>query len=151
MTKYIILFLCFSSALQAQTDGALTLRNSFWGYGYKLNDKNISFGEVETILKQNNQVEAISYLHKGKTQQVFSNVLGIPGGFIIGWELGLLISGKETNTTMWVSGGALTVASYIIGAASKKNFSKVIALNNGGMAMGIGLTPSGGLGLCLKL
>lgn len=149
--KKIILISLFNLSISILFSQELSVRNSFWGYGFKNGNKNLSIDDTRTLLSENKMTESISKLNKAQGNQVMSNLFGFAGGFMVGWELGNLLSGEKINGAVMGGGGAGIIISYVFGAAAKKGFKNVASDFNNRNGTGMSFEPSSsGLGVVIK-
>ena len=134
--------------------GQQLLADGLVGIVYQeLLNKKLSTEDVREAYK--NDYEALRLYNTGKTQNTVANVIGIPSGFVFGWQLGTLLVGGEVNSGAMVISGAGVATSIILGFLGNDNIKESIEVYNSksesanNFSLNIGLSNNG-VGLCLK-
>ncbi|MEN8225942.1 MAG: hypothetical protein ABFS05_11360 [Bacteroidota bacterium] len=131
----------------------LAFYNGFWGLTIHQGERKLSTKDLKEIYKD--YPEALSKYKSGKTLNTISNIIGIPCGFVFGWELGTMLGGGESDGATLAISGAGLIAGLVMNFAGTNNIKKsVIIYNNkiqGEASLNIrfGLTRHG-VGLCFK-
>ena len=130
----------------------LKIKDGFFGYKIYQNAERISKVQLFEIFNNSNHSELIDQFNYGRTSYNVGYVIGMPAGFILGWELGNFIFDKDVNTKLlWVSGAvafcSITLSSYGLYKMNKtvKTWADLpndsdISLHLGGCQNGIGFT-----------
>ncbi len=103
----------------------------FGDYKFSLNGKNLSRGELKTLMQPN--PEAYQLMSTAKTQITTATILATIGGGLMGWEIVDLISGKKSNWSIFGSGAAIALIAFPIGSAGEKKALKAVDLYNAGL------------------
>lgn len=118
-TLPLILILISSICVFSQNTDTIQAVKLGSGYMYVSNGKTLNIQNIESMVMNN--TEAYQYVKKAKGSASFANVLSYAGGFLIGWNLGGLISGQEINLpTLGIGCGLIAVAIPIASSAGKK-------------------------------
>ena len=145
--RILLCFLFLTNILSGQKAEVLELRTTFWGHGFKLEGKKVSLSDVEQYLIQNNYISALPNIKAGNEQQVASNLFGLPGGFLLGYEFANIILGEKFNGITASIGVGLTMVSVLFSKASKKNYQSAINKVKNSQLIGFGATQSGNIGM----
>jgi hypothetical protein len=131
---YLLLFLGFvltihSAFGQSAKDSISVIKTGetiFMMHGLKL-----TFQQLSEVTKSN--PETSGEMNAARGNKEIATILGIAGGFMIGWPLGTLIGGGEPN---WIIGGAglgLALFSIPFTIAFNKHCEKAIHIYNRGL------------------
>lgn len=88
------------------------------------------------------------------TAQAMSIVAGLPGGYILGWQLANVVLGNKVNLPMTAIGVGLTVTSIVLSTTSNNLKHKSVSVYNSyykksSVSIDFGLN-SGGVGFAVK-
>ncbi len=101
---------------------------------FKFNDgetiRKLNSGELEKIIVSIEDEEATRYFMKSKTLENESLGFGIVGGFLIGWSIGELISGKGFDMRIFGAGCGFTSVGLVIDLFSQKERVKSVERYN---------------------
>jgi hypothetical protein len=95
----------------------------FYQHGQKINMRRLT-----EIVKEN--PDAYTYLKKSKGNNLPGIVLGIAGGFLLGYELGSLAGGKSIDWAVMASGIGCIGLSIPFTLVAKRNAKKAVDLYN---------------------
>jgi hypothetical protein len=80
--------------------------------------------------------EAKRYFKKARLNNVVSTIFAFPGGFMVGYPLGLSLSGQKLNTDLLMIGGGLILVSVPFNVWRNKNMRKGVDSYNRGVYRG---------------
>jgi hypothetical protein len=80
--------------------------------------------------------EAKRYFRKARFNNVVATVFAFPGGFIVGYPLGLSLSGQKLNTDLLMIGGGLILVSVPFNIWRNKNMRRGVDAYNRGVYRG---------------
>ncbi|MEP4532050.1 MAG: hypothetical protein ABJ004_03115 [Cyclobacteriaceae bacterium] len=157
--KHLVLFLSFSFLLLAcsfgQSEGEITSKKVFGGYTFSQGDKTLTINQLLSTMKEN--PEAYDLMKSAKSTTDAANVLGVIGGFMIGWPLGSAIGGGEPNWALaGIGAGVLAVGIPVSISANRKLLNAVDRYNQGlentsmNYSPKLNLTFGNGFGLALN-
>jgi hypothetical protein len=151
--KCVLLLLGFWAfgieSLHAQTTEPLLRRppNALSSNRFYLGDERISRRKMGQLLQRENP-EAYAEFSRARTQRALSAVTGLPGGLLVGYELGAWIGGERINAWRGGIGLGLFLASFIFTQNEESHLERAIALHNQRAGrLRVGPTTSGNLGL----
>ncbi len=131
----------------------LSYRNGFWGLTILQGEKKLSTKDIKALYKDN--AEALGKFKTGKTLNAIGTIIGIPGGFIFGYQLGTQMAGGKINTTLLAVGAAGFIASIYLTSTGNRSIKESIHIFNSGInksnsaSLDFGLTNNG-VGFCLR-
>ncbi|MGJ8685149.1 MAG: hypothetical protein ACSHWW_11025 [Nonlabens sp.] len=124
------------------------------GYKYRMGDNYLQNSELNDILVLNETAHRLFY--DARQYRGISQVMGFAGGFLIGYQLGNLITGKEFNVLQGSIGAGLIGIAIPINIAQNKKIDRAVDIYNDGLSesstvpMELSLTTSGtGLGFSI--
>lgn len=101
---------------------------------FKYNDgettRKLNLGELEEIIVSINDEEATQHFIKSKTLKNVSFPFEAVGGFLIGWPIGGVISGKEFDTRIFAAGCGITTIGLVLVIFSQKERIKSVKRYN---------------------
>ena len=123
------LIMIFNSNSFSQTsDDTIKIRKVFGGYQFIQNDKKLRMGQLVTIMQPNEQ--AYKQIKSAQSNKTFADILGVAGGFLIGWPLGTAIGGGDPNWALAGVGAGLVVVSIpIMSKANKWSIAAIETYN----------------------
>jgi len=153
---FLILGILFSIPTFSQSKAdSIRYWKAFGGYKFAYNKQVLKTNQLMDLMQTN--AEAYSYMQKAKTNSNVSTVLGIAGGFLIGWPIGTTIGGGEPNWVLAGVGAGLIVLSIPLIKGYNKNAIKAAQSFNSSLkgvsttteySFNLGINSSG-LGLTL--
>ncbi len=125
--KFLFLFvlICFSTTLHAQN---IATKKVLGGYKFSQDGRLLNMKNLERIVSSNK--ESMYYIPAAKTNKTIANILGLAGGFLVGFDLANLLSGKETNGVGTGIGALLVGVSIPFSSAAGKNAKEAVDLYN---------------------
>ena len=127
----------------------LTYNNGVWQNGTKISPE-----QVRAMMSGNS--EALQEYNSGRSVFVAGNIIGCPGAFLLGWDLGSRLFGKGNDLLLGI-GIAGTAAGIIMTLTGESQMKKSVSLYNASLMHGttayslnFGITKSGGVGFTLK-
>jgi hypothetical protein len=104
---------------------SIEISENFWtGITFYQDNKKLSNRDMYTRMKTN--PEAFSFYNKARTNNTLGFIIGFAGGFMIGYELGGLISGKDIQWGIMGAGMGLVGISIPFSSAAMRNFRKAV-------------------------
>lgn len=126
MRIYFFLLLIFLSITAFGQE--ITIKNGFFGLKYYQDDVRIKESQVQSSLKPFD--EQYQLYMKSRKNQILGDVIQIPGGFMVGWQLGNLIVDRPVNTTSLLIGGGLSVIGIVVSSNAIKGKKRAISEYN---------------------
>ena len=80
--------------------------------------------------------DAKRYFRKARFNNVVATIFAFPGGFIVGYPLGLSLSGQKLNTDLLMIGGGLILVSVPFNIWRNKNMRRGVDAYNRGVYRG---------------
>jgi hypothetical protein len=80
--------------------------------------------------------DAKRYFRKARFNNVVATLFAFPGGFIVGYPLGLSLSGQKLNTDLLMIGGGLILVSVPFNIWRNKNMRRGVDAYNRGVYRG---------------
>jgi hypothetical protein len=102
----------------------------YWGgVRYMVNDQPVKAPGVLQMMKA---VDSTAYqlMKKSRQNNTLASIMGVAGGFLVGWPLGTMVAGGEPNWTMAIVGGAISIASMPISNRAKKQATEAVDIYN---------------------
>ena len=138
-TKHFILLLLFilSFATWSQELEGITVKDSLGieklsgGYRFYRQGVETSKSNFSRMMYQDSA--AYRYYLKGNHQNIFSNLLGVVGGAGIGWFIGGMFFGDESQ---WIIGGigfVSLIVTFPLSTSAENNFKKSVNVYNQGI------------------
>jgi hypothetical protein len=125
---FAILFILPSYSQDKLTD-SIEFHSSFMGMAkYYSSDRKLAPAEVREYMKVN--PEAYKMFNKSRTFNAMSLVFGVVGGFMVGYELGGALAGRDVNWGIMGPGLALTGVSIGFDIGSKSSGKKAVRIFN---------------------
>lgn len=153
MNRFLLsLCLLLTTSALAQTTEPLSRRIAFGGHRFYLGETRISRTKLREMFRLENP-EAYAELRKAGDSRALSAVFGIPGGGLVGYEVGNWATGGQLNAVRSGIGAALFLTSIFFDFKSESHLERAIALHNqraGKIRLAPGLTSDGGFGLRLQ-
>ena len=135
----ITVFLAFCFTCQAQnSDGVkLDVKNSFWGFGYEYfqDGTKVSKTEFEKNRKSQLSAQEIDLYNSGKSLSDAGKVIGNIGGFVLGYQIGVALTGGDANSSIWYISGGATLVGVILDIAGLNKMKKVLSSNYSGFSV----------------
>ena len=126
---YILLFFFFSLSGQNKPD-SIVVKKAF-GTVFQQNGRNLNPRQLLDITQVNQ--EAFSEMKIAKRNSDLSNVLGFPGAFMLGWQLGTASAGGEANWSLAGIGAGLMIISIPFTIAFTKHAKNAVHFFNDGL------------------
>lgn len=120
---------------------------------YYQDGRRLRMQQLSNILSENKEASAL--YNKASTHYTLAQVAGIPGGFLVGWQLGRMLTGNKPNTTGLLVGLALEAIYIPLQHSYNKKSRKAVDLYNNELSeqtkeVGFILNANG-IGLSIKL
>jgi hypothetical protein len=124
---------------------SIEIRMSY-GVQFRQNGKTLSPRKMLEIMKVDNA--AYGEMVVAKSKYDLSLLFGIPGGFLIGWPIGILIAGGIPNWKLAAAGVILTAISIKCTLSYNRHARTAVGYFNEGLRLEEGIKTSVNLGLC---
>jgi len=112
----------------SQNENTLEMKSNFFGSKFYKGDTLISINQV---LYEMSSDEAIyNLMLSAKKDNVFAQLVGAAGGFMIGWPLGTALGGGEPNWTLAGIGAGIIAISIPISSNFKRKAHSAIQKHN---------------------
>ena len=151
MKKFIYLFLVsimLCGSLTAQSE--LTYRGGVVQDGVKL-----KADQVRELMSYDRDV--LKLYNSGRSLLMVGQVIALPSACMLGWDLGQRLGGAEGNGTLLAVGAIGTAVGLLIALPGEKKIKNSVKLYNSNVSKNttsyqieFGLTPTGGVGLCMR-
>jgi len=115
-------------AFGQESDSILT-KTSFGGYSFSQGDKQLKVREMVAMMEDN--PTALPYMKSASSSHAFASVLGLAGGFMIGWPIGSAIAGGDPNWALAGIGAGLIVVSIPVIRSFNRKATKAVDIYNG--------------------
>ena len=100
---------------------------------------------------------ALKQYNSGRSMAVVGQIISLPCACLLGWDLGLRLGGAEGNGTLLAVGAIGTAVGLLIAVPGEMKIKKSVQMYNSRAGkntsyyqMDFGLTPSGGIGFCMR-
>lgn len=130
MKKSITLTLILLSIIitgLAQSD-LITIDNSGLGYRFYQNNQMLGLKQLQQAVISNRQ--AFEKVHTARNNKAMASITSGLAGFLIGWQLGTIITGGEPNWLMASIGAGLIIISIPISSSAKKRAIEGVEIYN---------------------
>lgn len=121
-----LLLICFVKA-HSQSADTIEIRKSF-GTKYMQKGKVLKPRQLVEIMKTNS--EALAEMRKAKSNFDAGSVIGAVGGFMVGWELGTSLGGRDADWGVAGAGAGLIVVSLLFNGSYNSHAKAAIHLYN---------------------
>ena len=106
----------------------IEMKKIFGGYQYTQNGNRMTMGKLVKTMDANS--DALKFIKKAKSNNVFASILGGAGGALIGFPIGTAIGGGDANWTLAGIGAGLVAIGIPISSGANKNAKKAVELYN---------------------
>jgi hypothetical protein len=136
--RYLLLLLVFiltmlfnaNAALRAQTIDSIEVKNrALSRVKYYRQGKPLDRKSVRESVSAN--IAAYPLFKKGTGQQTWADIISGVGGFLIGWEVGNVLTGRNANLVNIGIGFSLAGISIPLYSGGSKKINSAIAIHNG--------------------
>ena len=137
----------------ADSNIPLSTKNGFFSTGIYLGDKKLTPIQVRQLYDGTN--EALGKYNTGRAFSTIGNVIGLPAAFIMGYQLGKSIAGREINKDALAISSICTATGMILILVGDGSIKKSVRIYNSeiesknSVQLNMGFTTSG-IGLCLS-
>lgn len=155
MNRFLLLLCLLLTApalAQTQTVEPLSRKITFWGERFYLGQTRISRANVGQMFRLEHP-EAYAEFRKAQKSRALNAVVGLPGGVLMGYEIGTWVGGGRINAVRGGVGAALFMAGVVFSLQEESHLERAIALHNqrtGKLRLAPGLTSDGGFGVKLQ-
>lgn len=130
---FFVLVLALSTQLLAQ-DTLIFKSNLGAGLITSREGKSLNF---RYLIKSSADIpEAKRYFKKARFNNVVATIFALPGGFIVGYPVGMSLSGQKLNTDLLMIGGGLILVSVPFNVWRNKNMRRGVDAYNRGVYRG---------------
>ncbi len=150
----ILIFMSFCSFGQNEND-SIKIHQSLFTI-YSQNGERVRMSRLLKLTKGNPEANAL--LKKSQSNNFMGNLLGVVGGFILGYQLVAITSNRSDGLTSLAVGAGLSVLSIPFSARAQRQSTKAVRLYNNSLGKTSYYHPAelklkfipNGLGLVLK-
>jgi hypothetical protein len=128
LSLIIILVSLFSFTSVAQKDTIRYTSSFFSGPKFYHGDRKISPGDARSIILPG--TPAYAYLQKGRSRYTISTIVSVIGGALVGFEIGKLIGGGESNGAVLGTGVGFIALAIPFDISARKNLRKAASAYN---------------------
>ena len=126
-----VIFLCFIQlSAQSQTD-SIVVKKILGGIGFFQNGKSLTPRKMLNLMED--QPEAQAEMRIAKKNYIIDLLTGGPGGFCLGWSLGMILASKTPNNAILATGVVLTGISIPFKMAYESHARKASSIYNKGI------------------
>ena len=156
ITLFLSLFFVIPSFSQSIPNKEIEIQKTFLGAKFYLDGEKVSLKRLESVLIDVPQ--SYRFVQQAKTSNIFSQIFGFAGGFLIGYPIGTAIAGGDANWNLALAGaGCLAVSiplaivgtNKVVKAVDLYNQSKTTSHNEQKLELNFALT-SNGVGLVVN-
>ena len=115
---------------QTSTD-SISMKKVFGGYQFYQGAERLNMNRLVKAMEPNEQ--AYSQILSAQTTNILGSIVGLAGGFMVGWPIGTAIGGGEPNWTMAGIGAGLIIVSIPISQTFNKQAKQAVETYNGGL------------------
>ncbi len=150
MLLFLLVFLGKNALAQQQS---LKYVDHFWYSAFELEGKEIRKKEARAFFEKNCP-SVMPLFRKSRNTEIWAYVAGGAGGFLIGWELDNMVTGKFKTGAF--AGFGLVAVGLILENSSKKGYVKVVDMynkncqNNNQLSLNWGVTQSNNIGFYMN-
>jgi hypothetical protein len=101
------------------------------GYQFYQGEKRLNIYQLVKAMKPYEQ--AYNQIKSAQTTYTLASIVGIAGGFMVGWPIGTAIGGGEPNWTLAGIGDGLIIVSIPISQKFNKQAKQAVDTYNGGL------------------
>ncbi len=129
-TFFSIVLLCISFNLKAQSNkDTLVIKTKFSNINmYDTKGTQVSISDAKK--RASNNRTALHYFEAAQMNQLFSLLFSLPGGFLIGYNIGTAAGGGKINPAYFFTGFGLLGFSVHFELAKVKNLKKAVQVYN---------------------
>jgi len=123
-----LMLVFISNSFSQTSDDTIKIKKVFGGYQFIQNGQKLRMGQLVTIMQPNEQ--AYKQIKSAQSNKTFADILGVIGGFLIGWPIGTAIGGGDPNWAMAGIGAGLIVVSFpLMSKANKWSIAAIESYN----------------------
>jgi len=129
---FLLLFIFIATGVKSQNLEDSICTYSIFGNVYIYsNYEKISIRTAKNLAKHNHDSFALKYFRKDLVNRIFSDIIGAPGGFFIGVNIGSWLVGNNNNNknTVYLGIGLIAI-SVPFEIASNRNLKKGVRIYN---------------------
>ncbi len=126
----LLVILCLSLKLRAQNNkDTLVIKTTFASINmYDPMGVKVSLSEAKKRASNNRM--ALHYFEAAQMNHLFSLLFSLPGGFLIGYNMGIAVGGGKINPAYFFTGFGLAALSFPFDLATAKNLKKAVQVYN---------------------
>lgn len=127
----------------------LYAKKGYWGVNIYSDEKDYCGTDLLLLYSKIGDTEAKRLLEKGRNQNIFGNILGLPAGYILGYQIGRAFSGQKINPLLMFAGTIGSAISLGLNVRGISNMKKSVKSYNESVILKYGLNENG-LGLIME-
>ena len=110
---------------------SISMKKMFGGYQFYQGEKRMNMNQLVNTMQPNEQ--AYKQIKSAQSTYALATVIGMAGGFMVGWPLGTAMGGGEPNWTMAGIGAGLIIVSIPVSQKFNKQAKQAVKTYNGGL------------------
>jgi len=122
----------FSSTSSAQQ---LSIKRHWFTGNYKYSTDGVNYFDFgkgwrsfKDVVKEN--PEALGLVSSARSLNTVSQVFGVAGGALLGWNLGTELGGRDAEPSIWIAGGVLAVTGMTLDIMAHSKLKKTVTIYN---------------------
>ena len=128
----MMVMICIASNLFAQTTtDSISIKKAGKDYQFYQNDEKLNMTQLLGILQHNEL--AFKQIRSAQASHTLGLVMGMTGGFMVGYPIGAALAGGEPNWTLALVGGAIIIVAIPIGLSFTKKAHQAVETYNAGL------------------
>jgi hypothetical protein len=134
----VFLYLCFSATIalaqqnepgnNSQQTDTISIIKTFGGTTYYDGRKQLKPKDIRNIVQDNEQ--ALTLVKSANAQSVISGIIAFSGGFMCGYQLGAIISGREPSYGVLAIGAGVIAISIPISISANRDLKRAVRTYN---------------------
>jgi hypothetical protein len=115
---------------QASTD-SISMKKVFGAYQFYQGGTRLNVNQLVKAMKPNEQ--AYKEIKSAQTANTFASIVGVAGGFMLGWPIGTALGGGEPNWAIAGIGAGLIIVYIPLTISFNKKAKQAVETFNGGL------------------
>lgn len=125
---YLVIVFMSVNAFSQYTD-PIVVKPYWGGLNFLVNDRPVKANVIMQMMKSVDST-AFQRMKKSRQNNTLASIMGVAGGFLVGWPIGTMVAGGEPNWTMAIAGGAISIASIPISNRAKRQATEAVDIYN---------------------